>query len=71
MKTKKLGKKLVFKRETISNLGGGMKNVLAGCPGCTCHATECNNATCNPDNCFSNVEGCASFYRDNTVCVDW
>lgn len=31
MKAKKFGKKLILKRETISNLGEGMINVVAGC----------------------------------------
>jgi len=31
MDKRKFGKKLILKRETISNLGGDKRNIVAGC----------------------------------------
>lgn len=78
MKTKKLQKKLSLKKETVTNLGREMKDILAGgqtCPSCptlniTCQ-TCLGNATCAVE-CFpERIDTCVSCVYDNGVCLAW
>ena len=78
MKTKKLIRKLTLNKETVTNLGSEMKNVLGG--GSSCY-TECNQYTCadictyscdNPMGCYpDSMDTCFSCIYENTNCLAW
>jgi len=79
MKTRKTMKKLVLKRETISNLGEGMKNIAGGGfdSGNSCLMSICLETcvcpsipiTCEP--CPESLDTCVSCLWIGTMCQAW
>ena len=77
MKTKKLSRKLILKRETVSNLGGEMKNVMGGTipidpitGTVPSYYVTCQD-TCNPYYCYESDATCVTCYVMGTMCQAW